>query len=189
MSNGAGIRPYASLLNALRFAADKHRDHRRKDPEASPYINHPIAVAEVLARVGEVADPSVLQAAVLHDTIEDTATTEAELEKIFGIDVSRLVAEVTDDKSLPKAERKRLQIEHAPHLSPGAMLIKLGDKICNVQDVTHSPPEDWDVERRLEYLDWSRQVVAGCRGVSPGLEQYFDRLVSEAEAVIRQAST
>jgi guanosine-3',5'-bis(diphosphate) 3'-pyrophosphohydrolase len=129
----------------------------------------------------------VLQAAVLHDTIEDTATTEAELEEVFGMEVSRLVAEVSDDKKLTKAERKSLQVQHAPHLSRRAKLIKISDKICNVRDITHSPPEDWSLERRLEYLDWSRQVVAGCRGVSTALERYFDRLVLEGEAAIRPA--
>jgi guanosine-3',5'-bis(diphosphate) 3'-pyrophosphohydrolase len=183
-SDPADSLAHASLLSALRFAADKHRDHRRKDSDASPYINHPIAVAEVLARIGRVTDLAVLQAAVLHDTIEDTATTEAELEQTFGADVSRLVAEVTDDKSLPKAERKRLQVQHAPHLSRRAKLIKLSDKICNVHDVTHSPPEEWSVDRRREYLDWSRQVVAGCRGVCSDLELYFDQLTTEGEAAI-----
>ena len=179
--------PYASLLSALGFAAKKHRDHRRKDSDASPYINHPIAVAEVLARVGGVTDLVVLQAAVLHDTIEDTATTEAELVERFGVAVAQLVAEVTDDKKLPKTDRKRLQVEHASTLSPGAKLIKLGDKICNVRDVTHTPPDGWSVERRLDYLDWSRRVVAGCRGVNAALERYFDEVVSEGETSVRQA--
>lgn len=179
--------PYASLLSAIGFAAKKHRDHRRKYSDASPYINHPIAVAEVLARVGGVTDLVVLQAAVLHDTIEDTATTEAELAEYFGVAVAQLVVEVTDDKKLPKADRKRLQVEHAPQLSPGAKLIKLGDKICNVLDVTHAPPDQWSAERRLEYLEWSRRVVAGCRGVNPVLERYFDQVVSEGDTSIRQA--
>jgi guanosine-3',5'-bis(diphosphate) 3'-pyrophosphohydrolase len=173
-----GSEAYAAILGAIRFAAAKHRDQRRKDADASPYINHPIEVAEVLARVGEITDLTVLQAAVLHDTIEDTATTESELEERFGPEVARLVREVTDDKSLPKAERKRLQIAHAPQLSPLAKLIKLGDKICNVRDVTHSPPNEWSLERRLEYLEWSRQVVGGCRGVNDALERLFDEVLS-----------
>lgn len=178
----------SSLLTALHFAADKHRDHRRKDPEASPYINHPIAVAEVLARVGGVSELAVLQAAVLHDTIEDTRTTEAELAERFGPEVARLVAEVSDDKSLPKAERKRLQVVHAPELSQGAKLVKLGDKICNVQDVTSAPPKDWSLERRLEYLAWSRQVVEGCRGTNAALERFFDEMVATGEARLQSGA-
>ena len=151
----------AALLKALTFAARKHRDQRRKDAEASPYINHPIEVAEIIARIGGVDDVTVLQAALLHDTVEDTQTSPDELEREFGATVRKLVEEVTDDKSLPKQERKRLQIQHAPHLSPRAKLIKLADKICNVRDVTHSPPKDWDERRRVAYFDWAAKVIAG----------------------------
>ncbi|MEO8451183.1 MAG: HD domain-containing protein [Gemmatimonadota bacterium] len=175
----------AILLRALLFAAGKHRFQKRKDPDSSPYINHPIAVAEVLARVGGVTDPVPLIAAVLHDTIEDTKTTAAELEEHFDAVVRSVVEEVTDDKRLPKEERKRLQIAHAPHLSDAAKLVKLADKICNVLDVTHSPPVDWAHERRLEYLAWSEQVVAGCRGVSPPLERYFDEVLADGRAAIQ----
>jgi guanosine-3',5'-bis(diphosphate) 3'-pyrophosphohydrolase len=140
----------AALLNAIQFAAHKHRDQRRKDTEASPYINHPIAVANTLAGVGGVSDIVTLVAAVLHDTIEDTETTPEELEAAFGLEVRELVAEVTDDKNLPKEVRKQLQIDHAPHVSARAKAIKLGDKICNVRDVTSSPPSDWSLGRRQE---------------------------------------
>jgi guanosine-3',5'-bis(diphosphate) 3'-pyrophosphohydrolase len=162
------------VLDAIHFAADKHRLQRRKDPEASPYINHPIQVAEVLARVGGVRDVKVLQAAVLHDTIEDTKTTPEELEQRFGRRVRRLVELVTDDKRLPRAERKRLQIEHAAQLPRKAKLIKLADKICNLRDITETPPKGWSRLRRKEYLEWSRMVVAGCRGANPELEALFD---------------
>lgn len=166
------------ILQAVEFAAHKHRDQKRRDREASPYINHPIQVAELIARVGGVTDLAVLMAAVLHDTVEDTETTFVELEEVFGPEVRDLVAEVTDDKTLPKLERKRLQKEHAPHLSDRAKLIKIADKTCNVRDVGHSPPEDWDLTRRAEYLEWASEVVAGCRGVNPALERYFDECLA-----------
>jgi guanosine-3',5'-bis(diphosphate) 3'-pyrophosphohydrolase len=178
----------AKLLNALTFAARKHRDQRRKDAEASPYINHPIEVAEILARIGGVEDITVLQAALLHDTVEDTKTSPAELEREFGPTVRKLVEEVTDDKSLPKPERKRLQVEHAPHLSPRAKLIKLADKICNVRDVTHTPPKDWDRKRRLAYFDWAAAVVDGCRGTNQKIERHFDAILREARAVLRRSA-
>jgi (p)ppGpp synthase/HD superfamily hydrolase len=177
----------AALLKASTFAARKHRDQRRKDAEASPYINHPIEVAEILARIGGVDDVTVLQAALLHDTVEDTQTSPDELEREFGSTVRKLVEEVTDDKTLPKLERKRLQIKHAPHLSPRAKLIKLADKICNVRDVTHSPPKDWDVRRRGEYFDWAAEVVAGCRGTNRALERHFDTLLREAQGLMNPA--
>lgn len=162
------------LVAAIAFAADKHRNQRRKDHEASPYINHPIALTNVLANEADIDDERALMAAVLHDTIEDTETTAQELIRLFGKDVTDIVLEVTDDKALPKAERKRLQIEHAEHISRRAKLVKLADKICNLRDIATSPPTDWTVERKQEYFDWAKAVVDRLRGVHPTLEQLFD---------------
>jgi guanosine-3',5'-bis(diphosphate) 3'-pyrophosphohydrolase len=169
----------ARLLQALDFSAQKHRDQRRKDSGASPYINHPIEVATVLSAAGGVTDLVTLIAAILHDTIEDTATTPEELERRFGREGRLLVEERTDDKRLPKPERKRLQVEHARSASHRAKLIKLADKICNVRDVTHTPPAGWSLDRRREYLDWTEQVVAGCRGANAALEARYDALLRE----------
>jgi guanosine-3',5'-bis(diphosphate) 3'-pyrophosphohydrolase len=127
-------------------------------------------MAATLALVGGVSDVATLQAAVFHDTTEDTDTTPEELEDAFGVEVRRLVVEVTDDKSLPKGERKRRPIERAPHLSGRTKAVKLADKLANVRDVTYRPPE-WSLARRLEYLDWAEQVVAGCRGLNEALER------------------
>ena len=180
-------REIAALLRALEFSAAKHRDQRRKDREASPYINHPIEVASVLANVGGVDDLTTLVAAILHDTIEDTQTTGEELEAQFSPDVRRLVEEMSDDKNLLKAERKRLQVELAPSLSARAKLIKLGDKICNLRDVIHRPPAHWTLERRREYLDWTERVVAGCRGCNPALELWYDQTLREGRALLGPA--
>jgi guanosine-3',5'-bis(diphosphate) 3'-pyrophosphohydrolase len=175
----------ALLLTALHFAATKHRFQRRKDVDASPYINHPIAAAELLTRVGGVTDADTLIAAVLHDTVEDTETTFDELEAHFGKAVRDIVAEVTDDKSLPKAERKRLQVEHARHASSSAKLIKLVDKICNVTDVIEHPAEGWSAARRLEYIAWAEAVVAGCRGTNAALERHFDEVVARGRGRLK----
>ncbi len=175
--------PEYALLHALHFAADKHRDQRRKGEDASPYINHPIVVAETLARFG-VTDRVTLQAAVLHDTIEDTETTPEELEAEFGPEVRAVVMEVTDDKSLPKRERKALQVERAASLSERAKLVRIADKISNVHDVLHAPPADWTVDWRLSYIDWTQRVVSACRGCHPALEAYYDELVEEARGVL-----
>ena len=163
------------LMTALTFAADKHKNQRRKDADASPYINHPIALVNLLLNEAGVEDQRVLIAAILHDTIEDTDTTEQELVKHFGKDVADIVLEVTDDKALPKAERKRLQIEHAAHISRRAKLVKLADKICNLRDISASPPAGWSVDRKREYFDWAKSVVDELRGVHPGLEHLFDK--------------
>lgn len=178
----------ARLLTAIRFAAEKHRHQRRKDIAASPYINHPIEVAEVLAVVGGVTDVIHLQAAILHDTIEDTQTSGDELEGIFGEAVRRLVDEVSDDKSLPKVDRKRLQIEHTPSLSCQAKQLKLADKICNVRDLAQSVPKEWSLQRCLEYLDWAEQVIVGCRGSNSRLEAYFEQAVSESRHLLLQTA-
>ncbi len=162
------------LLKALAFAAHKHRDQRRKDAQASPYINHPIALADVLVNEGGIEDAAVLCAALLHDTVEDPATTPAELREAFGERIARIVAEVTDDKALPKAERKRLQVEHAASISREAKLVKLADKICNLRDVATRPPSGWDLARRREYFDWAKSVVDRLRGAHAGLEAAFD---------------
>jgi guanosine-3',5'-bis(diphosphate) 3'-pyrophosphohydrolase len=169
----------ALLFKALAFAAGKHRDQRRKDAEASPYINHPIALADVLVNEGGVTDVEVLCAALLHDTVEDTATTHEELLDAFGSRIARVVAEVTDDKALSKAERKRLQVEHAVHLSPQAKLVKLADKICNLRDVALHPPAHWDLARRREYFDWARSVVDRLGAVEPRLHAAFERAYAQ----------
>jgi len=172
------------VLRAIDFAARKHRDQRRKDEEASPYINHPISVSLVLAEIGGITDAEILSAAILHDTLEDTKTAPEELEATFGMRVRKLVEEVTDDKHLPKAKRKDLQIAHAAELSPDAVLIKLGDKISNVLDVTHSPPKDWNMERRREYLDWAEAVVRNCRKTNAALEQHFSHVLAAGRKVL-----
>ena len=168
----------ASFTKALAFAAEKHRQQKRKDADGSPYINHPIALAYVLTHEGGVFDPAVLCAALLHDTIEDTDTSEHELTMVFGAGIAAIVAEVTDDKSLDKHVRKQLQIEHAAHLSSGAKLVKLADKICNLRDLLASPPADWSTQRKRAYFDWAGAVIAGVRGVQPQLETVFDGLLA-----------
>ena len=184
MRDGAEMREIAELLGALRFAAQRHRAQRRKGALATPYVNHPIEVAEILVRVGGVDDPVTVRAALLHDVVEDTDATLDEIEAEFGPEVRAVVAEVSDDKSLPKQERKRLQVLHAPGLSVRAKHVKLGDKICNVTDLVHDPPRGWDETRLREYLDWTEQVVAGCRDASPALGAHYDEVLAYARTKV-----
>jgi GTP diphosphokinase / guanosine-3',5'-bis(diphosphate) 3'-diphosphatase len=177
MTHGANT--IALLLDALDFAADRHRDQRRKDVRGSPYVNHLITVARILADTGGITDPVVLAVAVLHDTVEDVGVSFAEIEERFGEPVRSIVAEVTDDKSLEKDERKRLQVEHAPFMSTGAKLVKLADKIANLRDVMDRPPVGWSRHRRAQYMRWSAAVVNGCRGTNPALEKLFDSLLAQ----------
>lgn len=167
------------ILSALAFAAHKHRDQRRKDLNASPYINHPITLANILCNEGGISDENVLCAALLHDTVEDTETSPEELTEVFGKTISDLVMELTDDRALPKSERKRLQIEHAAHASDQAKLVKLADKISNLRDIANSPPAGWDIARKQEYFDWSKNVIRGVRGVHAQLESVFDEAYSK----------
>ena len=163
------------LLHAALFAAEKHRHQRRKDAAASPYINHPLTVANILANEGGIDDPVVLIAALLHDTIEDTDTTAAELEAAFGPAITRVVLEVSDDTSLPASERKRLQVEHAATASRAAKLVKLADKIANLRDLCNCPPAGWPLRRKQDYFDWAGEVMEKLRGINPALEAAFER--------------
>jgi len=162
------------LIKAIAFAAGKHRDQRRMDVCATPYINHPIQLVDVLCNEAGVSDVIVLCAAALHDTIEDTETTAAELTQYFGQQICTVVLEMSDDCNLCKTERKEEQIRHAPDLSDEAKLVKLADKICNLRDVADNPPAGWSLQRRQEYFDWAKAVIDGLRGIRPGLEKIFD---------------
>jgi guanosine-3',5'-bis(diphosphate) 3'-pyrophosphohydrolase len=161
------------VLQAAAFAAEKHRNQRRKDEEASPYINHPLQLAYVLVQ-SDIEDPIVLASALLHDTIEDTNTSLDEIEIVFGYEIAHIVAECSDDKSLGKLERKQAQIDHAATISPRAKLVKLADKIANVSDIVGAPPAGWSLERKREYFDWAKKVVDRMRGTHARLEARFD---------------
>ena len=167
------------VLRAVQFAAHKHKDQRRKDVRKSPYINHPIALAEVLHTDGGVRDSAVIAAALLHDTIEDTVTTYDELRGLFGAEIADTVVELTDTKFLGKEARKRLQVAKAGKSSAAAKQVKLADKICNLQDILASPPAGWSLKRRQTYFDWAKEVVDKARGANPRLERMFDRLYDQ----------
>lgn len=175
------------IARAADFAARAHTTQRRKGDAQEPYINHLAEVALLLTEATDGEDPALVAAGWLHDTLEDTETEREELEALFGPLVASLVAEVTDDKSLKKAERKRLQVETTPSKSIQARLIKIADKTSNLRTIALSPPAGWDLERRREYIRWAEAVVAGCRGLNPRLEQVFDEAVRQAEAAIGNA--
>jgi GTP diphosphokinase / guanosine-3',5'-bis(diphosphate) 3'-diphosphatase len=163
------------LIRAIQFAARKHSRQRRKDVDASPYINHPIALMSVLCVEAGVSDAAILSVAALHDTIEDTETTQEEIQLAFGVEIAMLIAEMTDDKSLPKAERKRLQIAHARHMSRDGALVKLADKICNLRDVAANTPVGWSLEELRDYFKWAKAVVDGLPRVNAKLLRLFEQ--------------
>jgi GTP diphosphokinase / guanosine-3',5'-bis(diphosphate) 3'-diphosphatase len=164
------------ILAAAQFAAEKHAQQRRKGAAQEPYINHLIEVARLIADSSDKLDPELIMAGLLHDTVEDTGVTKEELEHKFGPDVASLVAEVTDDKTLPKETRKALQVKNAPKKSPRGQTLKLADKISNLRSILHSPPADWSHERRRQYFDWAKQVVDGLPSPNPKLKAEFDRV-------------
>jgi guanosine-3',5'-bis(diphosphate) 3'-pyrophosphohydrolase len=170
------------LFKALSFSAEKHTKQRRKDIDKSPYINHPISLANILTERW-VIDENVLCAAILHDTIEDTETTVDELQEHFGEKITSIVLEVTDDKSLEKSVRKQKQVEHAATISHEAKLVKLADKISNITDIINTPPADWSSDRKKEYFEWAKAVVDNLRGAHQGLEKDFDDLINKAKIV------
>ena len=162
------------LFQATTFATRKHHGQSRKDEAETPYIFHPLGLVDVLVKVGKITDVNIICAALLHDTVEDTETTPEELTEAFGVEISDIVMEVTDDKTLDKEVRKQVQIDHAKHLSREARAVKLADKICNLGDVVESPPA-WPLERRQQYFDWAKNVIDGLRGEWSELEAEFDR--------------
>jgi (p)ppGpp synthase/HD superfamily hydrolase len=175
-----------TILKAARVAADWHSAQRRKGAAGEPYINHLIEVAQLVAE----ADPGnvdLIVAALLHDAIEDQQRTREEIAGLFGARVVDLVEEVTDNKALPKAERKRLQVENAPDKSRDAKILKLADKTSNLRALAASPPHDWPLERRREYIDWAARVVSGLKGVSPWLEGQFERARQSALRSLEEA--
>lgn len=175
------------ILKAASFAAEKHRGQLRKDAESTAYINHPLEVARIVVEEGRESDPEIIAAALLHDTIEDTETTESELAELFGTRVASLVAEVTDDKSLPKADRKWLQVVNAQKKAPGAALIKTADKIANVRDLIYRPPQAWSTAKKIEYLDWATSVVGGLE-VKTSLIDVFKTAIIEARKIINETT-
>jgi guanosine-3',5'-bis(diphosphate) 3'-pyrophosphohydrolase len=177
------LRPDQAVLKAAHFAAQKHADQRRKGAAAEPYINHLLEVAELVSSALSEPDTNLVIAALLYDTVEDTGTTKDELVQAFGSDVADLVMEVTDDKSLPKAERKRLQIVHASQISVRAQAIKLADKISNLRAIVSSPPADWSVVRKREYFDWAKRVVDGLSAPNQMLKAEFERLYGQSESL------
>jgi (p)ppGpp synthase/HD superfamily hydrolase len=180
----ANLRGVQRVLEAAHFAADKHRNQRRKGAAGEPYVNHLLEVAQLVAASLSESDTNLVIAALLHDTIEDTATTREELVRRFGSDVADLVAEVTDDKTLPKLERKRLQIETAQKKSARAQTIKLADKISNLRSILYSPPADWNYQRKKEYLAWAKQVVDGFTAPNPVLKAEFEATLQKFDSVI-----
>jgi (p)ppGpp synthase/HD superfamily hydrolase len=162
------------LARAADYAARQHIAQRRKGERAEPYINHLTEVATLLADATEGKDAVLVVGGLLHDTLEDTDSTYEDLEQRFGSEVAALVAEVTDDKSLPRLERKRLQIEKTPSKSRRAKLLKLADKTSNLRGLVDSPPTGWTDERLRDYVGWAFEVVRSCRGLNAALERAFD---------------
>ena len=177
------IEQIQAILSAARFAAEKHSRQRRKGDAAEPYVNHLIEVAELVAMSLPEPDTNLVIAALLHDSIEDAGVTAADLASRFGADVAGLVGEVTDDKSLPKQERKRLQVENAPKKSARAQTIKLADKISNLRSMLASPPAGWDYDRKREYFVWARRVVDGLTAPNAMLKAEFDSTFSKFDGL------
>ena len=169
-----------TVLRAADATARWHVNQRRKGAAQEPYVTHLLEVAMLVAEATAGADPNLIVAALLHDTIEDQGVTREEIAAQFSDDVADLVVEVTDDKKLPKAERRRLQIKHAPKLTPRAKILKLADKISNLRSLATSPPADWPMQRRSDYVIWTTEVVQGLRGTSGLLEHEFDRAATHA---------
>jgi len=179
------MKAWIEVLKAADTAAHWHSHQRRKGKHEEPYVNHLLEVAMLVAEATEGKRPDLVVAALLHDSIEDQEVPRKMIAASFGENIASIVMELTDDKTQPKDVRKRHQIETAPYKSADAKIIKLADKISNLRAIATSPPADWSVQRRLDYIDWARQVVAGLRGTSSSLEHQFDEAAKHAEASVQ----
>jgi (p)ppGpp synthase/HD superfamily hydrolase len=179
---------WVTVLKAADAAARWHSNQRRKGAAQEPYINHLLEVAQLVAEATEGRDPNLVIAALLHDAIEDCEISRDEISATFGEDVATLVVAVTDDKNLKKEVRKQLQVEVAPHQPRRAKMLKLADKTSNLRALGASPPANWSLERKLDYLAWARAVAHGLRGVNPWLEARFDAAADAAEQALRAAA-
>jgi (p)ppGpp synthase/HD superfamily hydrolase len=179
------LRDHLALVNrAADFAARRHVNQRREGASQEPYINHLAEVANLLATTAAEPDAHLVAAGWLHDTLEDTHTTKEELEKEFGRFVTDIVLEVTDDKSLPKGTRKRLQVATTAGKSREARLLEIADKTSNVSALAVSPPPDWGPGRMADYVRWAEDVVVSCRGLNAEPEKAFDMAAAAARAAI-----
>ena len=181
-TNMAGNPELLTILDAAIFASEKHQGQVRKNKGHSPYITHPLLVAQAIYQIGGIVNSRILTAAILHDTLEDTMTDEKEIEARFGEKVLSIVLELTDDKTVEKMSRKRLRVIHASELSYEAKIVKLADKLVNCRDILNDPPEDWPLERRQNYIQWGADVVEQIRGTNSPLESAFDQVLSDAQA-------
>ncbi|CAK0747216.1 HD domain-containing protein [Azospirillaceae bacterium] len=188
MTDYFSIPPMVLVVQALDFAAHKHTDQRRKGERAEPYVNHLAEVARLLAEATDGADPALVAAGLLHDTIEDTLTTRDEIAALFGEEIATVVVEVTDDKSLTVSERKQAQILNAPKKSTRGKMVKLADKTSNLRSMVSSPPYGWPLSRQLAYFEWAAAVVAGCRGVNDRLEKAFDDAYQTGLAALQKST-
>jgi (p)ppGpp synthase/HD superfamily hydrolase len=182
------MKEWLLVLKAADAAARWHVHHRRKGPAEEPYINHLLEVAMLVAEATGGSDTNLVIAALLHDAIEDSEVPRELIAETFGEDVASLVEEVTDDKSLSKGTRKQKQVETASMKSRRAKILKLADKTSNLRAVASSPASDWSVKRRIEYVNWAKQVAEGLRGVNPKLEAQFDAAANTAERSYRPTS-
>jgi (p)ppGpp synthase/HD superfamily hydrolase len=182
------MKEWITVLKAADAAARWHVHQKRKGVGQEPYINHLLEVANLVAEATNGRDLNLVVAALLHDAIEDQEVPREMIALAFGEDVASLVEECTDDKSLEKQKRKRLQVANAPKKSDRAKVIKLADKTSNLRTISASPSPDWSVKRRLEYVSWAREVVAGLRGTSEWLERQFDLAADAAENSVKPAA-
>ncbi|MGL6228606.1 MAG: HD domain-containing protein [Culicoidibacterales bacterium] len=173
------------LRTAIEFARLKHLNQYRKSSGRPNYISH---LFNVLERLQKISDNQNLHCAgMLHDTIEDTDTTDAELRSLFGDEIADLVLELTDDKSLEKHVRKQIQIDSASAKSELACYICIADKLDNCTSVVFDPPHDWDIERRKQYMDWAGKCIYQYRFNKQEMLDEFEMLDLEFDKLYRLA--
>lgn len=177
----------ALIAEAAAYAIRLHTEQMRVGREPIPYAAHVAAVAALVARAEPTAKAETLAAAFLHDVVEDTEATDADLRGRFGDAVADLVAWLTDDPetaALPTEQRKAAQAAKIAAAPRPVKLVKLADQTDNIEGRL-ADAELWTAERQARYLAGCRRVVDSCRGAAPALEARFDAAAAALDAHLK----
>ncbi|EFO18322.1 hypothetical protein LOAG_10172 [Loa loa] len=167
------------IIEAVDLAARRHRQQRRKDAAQTPYVNHPIGVAYILTSEGQITDTTTIIAAILHDIVEHTKTTDEEIRKMFGDEIADIVKECTMVRSMKREARMKSELEKASKLSHKAKLVQLADKLNNIRDIERGTPLGWTKQHVTEYIIFAKDLLSKIRGIHGPLESALDDIINK----------
>jgi len=168
-----------AVLGAAIFATEKHKSQVRSNEKKTPYIIHPIEVADLVMKIGHVYDKDVLITALLHDVMDDTQTTYEQITSLYGTKVSSYLEEMTSKQGLSLKEQKKQQIMQAFRQNPSVAIIKLSDKLSNLKTLATSPPPSWSRDRIDQYFQWAQTVIENLPESNQLLKKAVKNVISD----------